>query len=176
MKKRDILISIAIIVAAALFLFSHSRGKGQIKIDAGDADATLRLRRAWFPKDVLIKSGYEPVVTMPARVYRPKRLSISTKQDGDTWLLYCNGPWGKLSKILVKNNDTTVLKLGPPIQIKSVVNHAGSRVFIDFNIIGKAGEHYNGVVMRNNKRIPAPKVKIIDEVGTVLATGNFEYG
>ena len=176
MKKRDILISIAIIAAAFLFLFSHSRGKGQIEIDAGDADATLRLRHDWFPKDVLIKSEYEPVVKMRAGVYRPKRLSISTKQDDDTWLLYCSGPWGELSTIKMKNNETTVIKLGPPFQIEPKVQYAGSRIFIDFDIIGKAGEHYNGVVMLNNKRLPAPKVKIIDEAGNLLASGNFEYG
>ena len=176
MKKRDIWISIAIIAAAVLFLFSHSRGKGQIEIDAGDAYVTLRVRSDWFPKDVLIKSEYEPVVTMLARVYRPKRLSISKEQDGDKWLLYSNGPWGMLSTIRVKKNNTTVLQLGPPLQIKSDVRHTGSRASIDFNIIGKAGENYNGVVIRNDKRLSAPKVKIIDGAGTVLATGKFEYG
>ena len=101
---------------------------------------------------------------------------ISTKQNGDTWLLYSNGPWGDLSRIKVKNNETPVIRLGPPFQIKPKVQYAGSRVFIDFNIVGKAGEHYRNVIMQNNKRAPAPKVKIIDEAGSILATGNFEYG
>jgi len=65
---------------------------------------------------------------------------------------------------------------GPPFQIKPEARYTGSRVLIDFNIIGKAGEHYRNVVMRNNKRVSAPKVKIIDEAGSVLASGKFEYG
>jgi len=32
------------------------------------------------------------------------------------------------------------------------------------------------VVTKNNQGVPAPKVKIVDEAGTVLASGNFEYG
>lgn len=175
MKKKDICISLVIIAAAILFLFSYSRRKGQIEIDAGDADATLRVRRGWFFGEVLIKSQDWPVM-MPARIYKPKRLSLLTKGDGDTWLFYSSGPWGTLSKIKVKNNETTVLKLGPPFQIRSNVHHSGPRVLIDFDIVGKAGEHYSSAVMRNNKRVPAPTVKIIDEAGSVLTSGTFEYG
>jgi hypothetical protein len=30
--------------------------------------------------------------------------------------------------------------------------------------------------MKNGKRLPTPKLKIIDETGNVLASGKFEYG
>lgn len=89
MKKRDIWISVAVIAAAVLLLYSYSQGKGpkgQIKIDAGDAEATLRVDRGWFSDRALIKSKYGPVM-MQARTYRPQRLSISTKEDGNTWRL-----------------------------------------------------------------------------------------
>jgi len=174
MKKRDIWISVAIVAAAVLLLFLSSQGKGQIKIDAGGAVTTLRLSNNWLSKTT-ISSGAEPA-TVSARLHRPQWLKISMQQGGDTWQLETRGPWGDLSTIRVKNNDTTVLQLGPPFQIKPEVRHTGSRVSIDFNIIGKAGEHYRNVIMQNNKRAPAPKVKIIDEDGNVLASGKFEYG
>ena len=176
MKKRDIWISAVIIAAAVLILmlFSGSSGKGQIKIDAGDAEATLRLRGGWSDR-ALIKSKYGPVM-MRARIYRPQRLSISTKQNGDTWLLYSRGPWGKLSKIRVKNNSTTVLQLGQPLLIKPSISKRGSQVSIGLSIIGRAGVSYYAAITKNEKRLAPPKLKIVDEAGNVLASGKFEYG
>ncbi len=176
MKKRYIWISVAIIAAAVLILvlFSGSSGKGQIKIDAGDAVAELQLAGGLFGK-ATINSGAEPT-KLSARAHRPQHLSLSMKQGGDTWQIDSSGPWGKLSKISVKNNDTTVLKLGPPFLIKPGVRKSGSNVSIDYAIIGQASEQYQSVIRKNNRSVPAPKAKIIDEAGTVLASGKFEYG
>ncbi|MBW7989614.1 MAG: hypothetical protein FVQ84_06310 [Planctomycetes bacterium] len=175
MKKRDIWISVAIIAGAGLLLFLSSQRKGLIKIDAGGAVTTLRLSNNWLGK-AIISSGDQPS-KVSARLHRPQWLKLSMQQGkSDKWGLESRGPWGQLSTIKVKNNDTTVLKLGPPFQIKTKALFTGTKVSIDFNIIGKAGEHYQNVVMQNNKRASAPKVKIIDEAGSVLATGKFEYG
>ncbi|MCP4256191.1 MAG: hypothetical protein GY774_01535 [Planctomycetes bacterium] len=174
MKKRDIWISVAIIAAAVLLLFISSQSKGQIKFDSGGAVTTLRLRSSWFG-NVTITSGDQPC-KVSARTHRPQWLKLSMQYGDDTWQLESRGPWGELSKILVKNNDMAVLTLGQPFQIKPQVNFTGTKVSIDFNIIGKAGEHYHNVIMQNKKRASAPKVKIIDEAGNILATGKFEYG
>ncbi len=177
MKKRDIWISVAIIAAAVLLLYSYSQGKsqkGQIKIDAGGAAAKLQLAGGLFDK-ATISSGAEPT-KVSARAHRPQHLSLSMKQGGDTWQIDSRGPWGKLSKISVNNNDTTVLKLGPPFLIKPGVRKSGSNVSIDFAIIGQASEQYQSVIRKNNRSVPAPKAKIIDETGNVLASGKFEYG
>ena len=174
MKKRDIWIFVAIIAVAVLLLFSYSRGKGRINIDADGAVTKLWLGSSWLGKTT-ISSGSEPS-TVSARMHRPELLKISMKQGGDTWQLESRGPWGDLSAIRVKNNDTTVLQLGPPFQIKPKVRFTGTKVSIDFEIIGQAGERYRNTIMLNNKRAPAPKVKIIDEAGSVLASGKFEYG
>ncbi len=174
MKKRDIWISVAIIAAAVLLLYSYSRGKGRIKIDAAGAVATLQLHSGWFGK-ATISSGAEPT-TVSSRLQRPEYLSLSMKQDSNTWQIDSRGPWGKLSKISVNNNDTTVLKLGPPFLIKPEVRKSGSNVSIDFAIIGQASEQYQNVPKKNNRSVPAAKAKIIDEAGNVLATGKFEYG
>ena len=174
MKKRDIWISMAIVAAAGLLLFLFSQRKGLIQIDAGGAVATLRLSNSWLGK-TMISSEVQPSI-VSARLHRPQWMNIWMKQGGDTWRLESRGLWGDLSTIRVKNNDTTVLQLGPPFQIKTKVLFTGSKVAIDFNIIGKAGEHYRNVITQNNKRASAPKVKIIDEAGSVLASGKFEYG
>jgi len=174
MKKRDIWISVAIIAAAVLLLYSYLQGTGQIKIDAGGAAATLQLRSGWLGK-ATISSGAEPA-TVSGRVHRPQRLSLSMKQGSDTWQIDSRGPWGDLSTIRVTNNNTTALKLGPPFLIKPKVRKSGSSISIDFAIIGQASEQYQSVARKNNRAVPAPKAKIIDETGNVLASGKFEYG
>ena len=177
MKKIAIWISVAIVAVAALLLFSYLQDKGQkgqIEIDAGGAEVTLRLSGGWSNSS-LIKSKDGPVM-MRARIYRPQRLSISTIQDADTWLLYSSGPWGTLSTIKVRKNSTTALELGQSFLIKPSVSNSSSLVSIGLSIIGLAGEHYNAEIMKNGKRLPTPKLKIVDETGNVLASGTFEYG
>jgi len=177
MAKRNIWISVAIISAAVLlfYSYSHSQGKGRIKIDAGEAEATLRLRGGWS-NSALIKSK-AGLVMMGAGIYRPQRLSISTKQNGNTWLLYSSGPWGDLSTIRVRKDNTTVLELGQSFLIKPSVSTSSSLFSsIGLSIIGRAGEHYSAAIAKNGKRLPTPKLKIVDEAGNVLASGRFEYG
>jgi hypothetical protein len=174
MKKRDIWISVAIIAAAGLLLFLSLQKKGQLQIDAGGAVPTMRLSNSWFGK-TMIDSAAQPS-KVSARLHRPQWLTIWMKQGDDTWQLESRGPWGKLSTIRVQNNETTVLKLGPPFQIKTKALYTGTKVSIDFAIIGQAGEHYRNSIIQNNKRAPAAKLKIIDEAGSVLASGKFEYG
>jgi len=176
MKKRNIWISVAIIAAAVLILmwFSGSSGKGQIKIDAGGAIAELQLAGGLFDT-VTISSGAEPI-KVDARTYYPQSVTISMQQGSDTWQIDNRGPWGKSSTIEVKNNETTVLRLGPPFIVKPGINKSGSTVSINFSIFGQGGEKYQNYAKKNNSRVPAPKAKIIDEAGNVLASGKFEYG
>ena len=174
MKKRDIWISVAIIAAAVLLLLISLQKKGSLQIDAGDAVATMRLSNNWFGKTT-ISSEVQPCI-VSVRLHRPQWLNVLMRQGDDKWQLESRGPWGDLSTIRVKSKDTTVLKLGPPFQIKTKALYTGTKVSIDFAIIGQAGEHYRNSIMQNNKRAPAPGVKIIDEDGSVLATGKFAYG
>jgi hypothetical protein len=173
MKKREIWISVAIIAGAVLLLFLSLQKKGRLQIDAGGAVATMRLSNNWLGKTTISSGAQASKVS--ARLHRPQWLKLSLPQGSDTWQLETRGPWGDLSTVRVKNNDTTVLKLGPPFQIKTKALYTGTKVSIDFNVIGKAGEHYRNVITQNNKRAPAPGVKIIDEDGSVLATGKFAY-
>jgi hypothetical protein len=173
-KKKDIWISLAIIGAAVLTLCFFTLVKGSVKIDAGGAFAELHLNSIFFTTTT-VTSGTDPY-PVSGRVYIPERLSISMKQDGQTWKIVSRGPWGDLSRIKVKNNRTTALRLGHPFLIKPRVSRSSSSVSVDFAIIGQAGEQYQNFARRNNKLIRQAKVKIIDESGNVLADGRFEYG
>lgn len=175
MKKKDIWIFVAIIVIAALAFYFYSQGQGYIKINASGAVATLRLRGGLI-SSATISSESQPT-NVNTRLYKPKQLHLKKQQNDDTWGIYTYGPWGKLAKIKVKNNETIVLQLGPPFLIQPSVQQRGSEVFINFSIIGRAGEHYStGRITKNGIRITAPTARIVDEAGKVLAVGKFEYG
>jgi hypothetical protein len=49
-------------------------------------------------------------------------------------------------------------------------------IWISVDIIGQASEQYQNVPGKNHRSVPAPKIKIADETGNVLASGKFEYG
>ena len=176
MNKRVLWILVAVIAVGALILIlvSNSSSEGRIKIDAGGAVAELELVSGLFDT-ATISSGAE-LTKVGARTYQPESLSISMQQGSDTWQIDKSGPWGKLSAIEVKNNEMTVLRLGPPFIIKPGINKSGSTVSINFSIFGQGGEKYQNYAKKNNSRVPAPKVKIVDEGGNVLASGRFEYG
>lgn len=170
MKKKDLWISLAIIAASVFVIYFYTQRKGYIEIDTGDANATLELRNNLFGNTTISSdAGPTEVRAIP---HRPKLLTIRGKQYSPNYRLDSYGPWGKLSKINVENNKTTTLRLGPPFIIKPAVHRTGREVrTIDFSIIGQAGERY-----RINRSAPTPKIKIIDEKGNTLASGNFGFG
>jgi len=172
MKKKTIWVSVTVTVIAALIFYYYSRGQGYIKIAA--AGVEMQLSSGWFSKT---KITSEEPVKVNVGVYRPWRLSIAAKQDGNSWRIKSSGPWSKLKRIRVKKEQTTVLKLGPPFLVKTDVRRRNGRmVLIAFSIIGQAGERYSPRVTKNARRLPAPKCKIVDEAGKILASGKFEYG
>jgi len=174
MKKKDILISVTIIAAAGLTLWFYLQQEGQVRINAGDATAVLRLRSSWL-HGTTIASGAEPV-PLSARVHRPQYLSISKGQGGHTWRIDSHGPWGTLSRIKVKNNQTTALQLGPPFSIKPRVSRSGSVLSIDYAIIGRAGELYQRSVIKDGQTLTGANINIVDEAGNVLEAGKFSFG
>jgi hypothetical protein len=174
MKKTDIWISVGIIVAALAALYFYTQRKGYIKIDAGGASASLQLRSGWLSK-ATISSDSEPVM-VPARPSRPERLRIIKKGNDGTWQLETTGPWGNLAQIKVKNRQTTILRVGPPLLIEPTIQRRGSDVSIGLSIIGQAGEQYGARLTKDGKQLAAPAVKIVDESGKVLSAGKFAYG
>ena len=79
----------------------------------------------------------------------------------------------------------TTLRLGSSLLGKTTIGSEGHQCKVNTRLhrpellrisMQLDGEPYQNVIMQNNKRIPVPKVKIIDEADSVLASGKFEYG
>jgi hypothetical protein len=174
MKKKDVFISLAIIGAAGLTLWLYLRQEGCVRIDAGDAIAELQVRNGWFGT-ATIMSGAGPVQAN-TRVYNARRLNILQKQNGQDWRIESVGPWGELSRITIRRNETATLRLGPPFLVKPGISRRGSDVSIDYAIIGQAGERYQSFATKDGRAMPGAKISIIDEAGNVLETGQFSYG
>ncbi len=172
--KKDICISLVIIAVSGSVLYFYTRRTGDIRLDAGRADATLQLRSSLFSK-ATVRSDQESA-TVRARAHRPEHLRLSIDQDGHNYFILSQGPWGDLAKIKVKNNQTTMLKLGPPLMIKPNVRKNGSVVEIEFDIFGRAGEQYEKFIRKDNRTVAGASVEIVDEAGNVLESGKFRYG
>lgn len=175
MKKRDIRISIAIVGAAVLLLCLHSRSGGRIEIDAGGAVGVLQLRNNWLQSTKVTSAAAEPTLAS-AGVHRPRRLSITTEQDGHTWRINSRGPWATLSRVRVKALRTTTLRLGSPFVIESKVRRNGAFIEIDYAIVGQAGECYEKFAVKDDRVIRKAKVRIVDETGNIFEAGSFKYG
>lgn len=174
MKKKDIWISLAIIACSVLSVLYYTQRKGYIGIDAGLTNAVLQIKSNCFT-NTTINSGTKPSA-ITARVYRPQFLSLSMKHNGHAWGLTSFGPWGDISKIKVRNKETTALRLGPPFLIKPIVRKNGYLLHVNFAIIGRAGEQYRNLITKDNRGITGAKIKIVDETGNVLESGKFKYG
>jgi Flp pilus assembly protein CpaB len=96
-------------------------------------------------------------------------LSI-TDENGDEWVL---GLARGQSISGLKNSNA---KPGRPLLVKTDVQIKGRNVYIGLIVEGQAGEKYVGGVRKNSQRQPAPVFTIVDEAGTVLASGRFKYG
>jgi hypothetical protein len=96
-------------------------------------------------------------------------LSI-TDENGDKWVL------DPVKGQLLSRFKGSSAKPGPPLLIRTDVQTKGREVFIDLIVEGQAGERYVGGVMKNEQWQPPPKLKILNQAGAVLATGEFKYG
>jgi len=174
MKRRDIWISLAIIAVSAGALYFYTQGTGYIQVDAGGAEVTLELRSSLFG-NATIRSDRAPAAVR-AQIHKPRRLSLSMKQDRHTWRIDSQGQWSGLAKIRVKNNRTTVLRLGPPFLIRPRIWKNGPVVSIEFDIVGQAGEQYQKFARKSNRAVARAKVNIVGASGKVLESGQFRYG
>jgi len=116
-------------------------------------------------------------VRLPAGQYMPVMVSLSrTDAEGVKWTLRRSGGTDKLSQLRIEPGKTLVLKLGPPLVARTNVRQSGRNVFIGLSLVGRAGEQYAPGAEKDNKRLPAPTLEIIDETEKVIHTGKFEYG
>jgi hypothetical protein len=78
----------------------------------------------------------------------------------------------------VRAGETLAMKIGPPLAPAAKPDSAQSgQILINLFLVGQAGERYSvGLEKADGVRLPAPKVKILDGSGKVLAEGKAEYG
>lgn len=172
MRDRLTLLSLGVIAVALVGVCFIAREKGAVVLATPGADLQLK---SGFGSTMVLRSGPQPVA-VPARVYRPTSLTLTGEQNGATWQLRSWGPWGQLARIKVPRGRTTAVEVGPPLQIKPQVEMYPGQVRVGLSLVGRAGEKYENLILRNNQRIPGPPVMIIDQAGTVLSSGQFQFG
>lgn len=121
---------------------------------------------------LLLKSMVSPpsgVQTIAQRTGGQPSLS-RTDGNGATWGLDQAG--GALV-----STEPNGPKAGPPILVKTDVQKVAEReVSIGLILEGQAGEQYRPVVKKNGTAQSAPKVRIVNEAGQVVAEDSFRYG
>ncbi|HEX2972797.1 MAG TPA: hypothetical protein VHP11_10715 [Tepidisphaeraceae bacterium] len=121
---------------------------------------------------------------IPAGHYMCQMIRLTAKDaDGNMWVLQAFGDTGKLQSFDIKAGEELALELGPPLNLDVDVQQQsagwivrGKEMAVGFQIVGQAGERYSPGAMKNGQQVPAPKIKIYDEKGEVLASGDFQYG
>jgi len=146
------------------------------KITASGVQVDLELRSTDASGRLIQVRGKIPQTEATPGTYKPQSITLQGTQDGDRWQMVGRGPWGQLETIRVGSGVTTELKVGPPLTVKTDVATKDEGVSIGLSIFGQAGERYHPGVQKNGQRQPAPELKIVDEAGKMLATGNFAYG
>jgi hypothetical protein len=174
MKKKDTLISLVIIIISGSVLYFYTQRTGYVQVDAGGAGATLQLRSSLFGKTT-VHSDQGPTLA-GARFHRPQHLRLSIEQKDHRWYVLSKGPWGDIARIHVRNNQTTVLRLGPPFLVEPRIRRNGSVVSIAFDVVGQAREQYEKSVRKDNRAVAGARIEIIDEAGNILESGKFRYG
>ena len=178
--KKVSLLAVAVLAITAMTVQSASTPTGAIKVPAN-----LLLELTVDKKPVLIPSGKE--ISLVAGSYVPASLTVQVldaagKEKTEVWSIKSTGSFGKIAKIEVKEGATSEIDAGPPLSVKTIVGKTqvtpqGKVVPVGLMILGKAGEAYAANTLKKGLTLaPPPQVQILDEKGTVLAQGNFEYG
>jgi hypothetical protein len=115
---------------------------------------------------------------LPVGTYRLRAIQLSTTDEaGTTWMLY--GDWsrgGGLAEFEIRRGRTTTIPAGPPLTVGATTSASGDAISINFDVTGRAGEHYRPGVYMNGTRQAAPEFTVFDRSGAELVSGSFAYG
>ena len=173
--KKIIVIPVIVVVLIGLIVFYYSQQTGYVKLETPGVTTNLRGLHGVFWKNLQLGPSPDPVKTHVGQ-YLALFGSFTMNAGDDKWLASFDGSQNVSSRITVTKGQTTTLKFGPPLNVKTEVESVGWQVLIGLSITGQSGERYNPQFMKNGSSHEAPKLKIVDEAGTVLASGKFEYG
>ena len=144
-------------------------GSAQIEMALLSATGVSRLKPATEGKWELAPGAYLTRAIV-------LRATEKTEQEEISWALPCGRKFGKLKSLTVTGGEVLSVPAGAPLVAKANVQRSERLVRINAAIIGRAGEEYEVAARRNGKRLAAPKLTIIDEAGSLLASGQLEYG
>lgn len=83
----------------------------------------------------------------------------------------------KLSKFEIREGETTVLGIGPPMKAKPVPVREGNKIVVNVEVWGSYGERYFPYVRADQGgNVGWAGMVLIDEEGNTLSSGGFEYG
>jgi len=173
--KKIIVIPLIIVVLIGIIIFYYSQQSGYVKLETPGVTVGLRGLHGVFWKNLHIGPSTDPVKTHVGE-YLAMSGNLASNAGGDNWQISFYGAQNPSSRITVSKSQTTALKFGPPLYLKSELKPTGRQVSIGLSITGQSGERYNPRITKNGKALEAPKLKIMDEAGNVLASGKFEYG
>ena len=169
--KKIIVIPVIFVILVGLILLYYSQQTGYVKLETPGVTVGLRGLQGVFWKNIQIGPSTDPVKTHVGQYLAPMG-SLAMNTGGDKWL----ASFYDSSIIKVAKGQTTALEFGPPLYVKTEVEPLGRQVSIGLSITGKSSERYNPQLTKNGSSLEAPKLQIVDEAGTVLASGKFEYG
>ena len=171
-KEAWILIAVLVVVIFLPALYIYTRPKGFIKIETDGAE--MRFGGGWFASKLI--TSEQGAVPIRQGAYRPVWATITIREGDRLSSIRSYGPWGKLSRIEVKGSETTVVRLGPPFDIKTDVITRGKNISIGLEVLGVQSESWRTLTFSSAGRTANPGLKIVDENGSVLTSGKFEYG
>lgn len=115
---------------------------------------------------------------LPVGKYYVTSFQICSWDDqGRRFRMQCIDLPEKLSSFEVREGETTLLEVGPPMKAKPVPVRDGNKIKVNVEIWGSYGDRYFPYVRPDTDGLEGwDGMKIIDEQGNVLDSGNFEYG
>jgi len=172
--KKKIIILVVLASVVALYVgFAVTAKYGEIVIEG--TGATMKLESLFRAAKV---SGGGAAIRARTGRYRPMSIVLESDDpsSGGVWTITSRGPWGGLDRIVVKEDSTTRLRVGPPLVLSAVPSGSGRTISFSFAVKGCSGETYQTAARNGRRSAALPPFEIVAEDGRVLASGKFEYG
>jgi len=86
------------------------------------------------------------------------------------------GTFGKPQVILASGRAAAIEDVPTPIRVYPIIRKAGRRVVFDFAMTDARGNGVRGIDLGVGRRMPLPRIAVLDAAGRTVHTGRFEYG
>jgi len=120
--------------------------------------------------------GPEREYTLPVGRYMVSSYGLVRRTPDGMFRLTGAGRSGRLSSMVIEEDSTLKLKVGPPLVLKPVIQRQSEALYIGLTATGRADEEYTVGADLGGRKLSPPRFRILDERGRVLHQGVFEYG